>query len=111
MANGLQGKSTKKTVDSKRKDLSSQNKKIVWFARFIIVVGLLNAVATIPQVLQIWVGKDATGVSLLSWSYYTFYTAMFLLYGIVHRELVIVISYSASLILFVFIVVGTAIYS
>ena len=74
-------------------------------------MGIFNAVATIPQVLEIWVGQDAAGVSLVSWSYYTFGSIMFLIYGIIHKEIPIIVNYSAALILYLLIVLGTVMYS
>ncbi|MDB5161762.1 MAG: hypothetical protein JWM52_270 [Candidatus Saccharibacteria bacterium] len=107
----LHHQSLRRRVHSKKEKYPHPNLKIRWFDRFIILVGILNAVATIPQVLQIWIGQDATGVSLISWSYYTFGSVMFLIYGLIHRELPIIVNYSIALMLYALIVIGTLIYS
>lgn len=111
MANALHHQSLRKRVHSKKQKFPHPNPRIAWFDRFIILVGLLNAVATIPQVLQIWIGQDASGISLISWSYYTFGSTMFLLYGIIHKEIPIIVNYSAALVLYALIVLGTLMYS
>ena len=88
----------------------SKNKAVAMFDRLIIVVGVGGAIATLPQVIQIWSTQDATGVSLISWSYYLFSASMFLIYGLIHRAIPIIINYGAALFLYFLIVLGTAIY-
>jgi len=111
MTTALHHQSLRKRVHSKKQKYPHPNKKVAWFDRLIILVGVFNAVATIPQVLQIWIGQDATGVSLTSWSYYTFGSMMFLIYGIIHKEIPIIVNYSAALMLYALIVLGTIMYS
>lgn len=111
MANALHHQSLRKRVHSKRQKYPHPNKFIAWFDKLIILVGILNAVATIPQVLQIWIGQDASGVSVVSWSYYAFGSVMFLLYGIIHKEIPIIVNYSAAMVLYILIVLGTLMYS
>ncbi len=41
---------------------------------------------TIPQVLTIWVGHQAAGVSLLSWSAYLLSAVFWLWYGLQKRD-------------------------
>jgi uncharacterized protein with PQ loop repeat len=103
--------SLRKRVHLKKQKYPHPNKAIAMFDRLMIVLGALNAVATLPQVLQIWIGKDATGVSLISWSYYCFYATMFLIYGLIHKEAPIIIAYSLALVLYFLIVIGTLLYS
>jgi uncharacterized protein with PQ loop repeat len=95
-----------------RKDkYPNSNKFIAWFDRLIILVGVLNAAATTPQALQIWMSQDASGVSLISWSYYLFGSIMFVIYGLIHKTIPILINYSLCLVIYFFIVIGIVIYS
>src|SRR5262249_24345631 len=54
--------------------------------------GLLGAMSiftmtmTIPQVLTIWVGQQATGVSIVSWSAYLVSAVLWLWFGIRKRD-------------------------
>jgi uncharacterized protein with PQ loop repeat len=41
---------------------------------------------TIPQVLTIWVGRQAAGVSLLSWSAYLISAVLWFWYGLMKRD-------------------------
>lgn len=111
MSDALHHQNLRKRVHSKKQKYPHPNKFIAWFDRVIILVGMLNAVATLPQVLQIWVGQNADGVSVISWSYYAFGSVMFLIYGIIHKELPIIINYAAAMLLYVLIVIGTLMYS
>lgn len=110
MSHALHHQSLRKRVHSKRQKYPHPNPAIAWFDRLIIAVGIVNAIATIPQVLQIWVSQDATGVSLVSWSYYAFAAVMFLIYGFLHRELPIIVNYSVASLLYVLVVIGTYLY-
>lgn len=73
-------------------------------------MGILNLFATMPQVYSIWHGKDAAGVSTLSWGYYTVFTAVLLLYGWVHGAKPIIAIYAGSVILYGAIFIGSIIY-
>ena len=100
-----------------RKRIHSKNEKyphpkswIKWFDRFIIVAGVGTVIATVPQVLEIWVNQSADSVSTISWAYYTFYALIFTVYGIIHKEFPIIFNYSIASVLYVMIVVGSVIY-
>ncbi len=52
----------------------------------------LALILTIPQITKVWLGRNASGLSLISWITYAFTNSIWLLYGIVHKEKVIAIS-------------------
>ncbi|MBU1975331.1 MAG: hypothetical protein KKG59_02910 [Nanoarchaeota archaeon] len=78
--------------------------KLIFFAGFLAII------MTIPQVLKIWVGQNASGVSIWSWSAYLFTTLIWLGYGIVHKDKAIIFAYSPFLILHPLIIIGTVLY-
>jgi uncharacterized protein with PQ loop repeat len=49
-------------------------------------LSIFTMVMTIPQVLTIWVGRQAAGVSLLSWSAYLVSAVLWFWYGIMKRD-------------------------
>ena len=49
-------------------------------------LSIFTMLMTIPQVLTIWVGHQAAGVSLLSWSAYLISAVLWLWYGIMKRD-------------------------
>jgi uncharacterized protein with PQ loop repeat len=102
--------SIRKRALNGKKPYPHQNVWINFLDKFIIALGVINIFATLPQVLQIWIGQDASGVSVISWSYYTFFSFMLFLYGLVHREKPIIITYSFSFILYGLIAFGALTY-
>ena len=54
--------------------------------RVLRIVSLFTMVMTVPQVLTIWVGHNASGVSILSWGTYLFSALLWLVYGIRKRD-------------------------
>ncbi|MFN7991686.1 MAG: hypothetical protein U0R44_06020 [Candidatus Micrarchaeia archaeon] len=78
--------------------------------RLVFIVALTGVVMTVPQVFEIWVMKNPSGVSLISWSAYTLASAFWVVYGIAHREKTIMVVYSLYTVLNALIVAGILIY-
>ena len=76
----------------------------------VYVVSIASPILTIPQVLDIYVGKDASGVSALSWGAYTVFTVPWLLYGVVHKDKILIFNNILWLFLNTVIFVGALIY-
>jgi len=55
--------------------------------KFIYFIGIFGPVMTIPQVWEIWVGKTASGVSVLSWGAYVLTSFFWLTYAIYHNSI------------------------
>jgi len=49
-------------------------------------MSIFTMVMTVPQVLDIWVGHQAAGVSILSWSAYLVSAVLWLWFGIRRRD-------------------------
>jgi uncharacterized protein with PQ loop repeat len=49
-------------------------------------MSVFTMVMTVPQVLEIWVGHQAAGVSILSWSAYLVSAVLWLWFGIRRRD-------------------------
>ncbi|MBL8159089.1 hypothetical protein JNJ66_01395 [Candidatus Saccharibacteria bacterium] len=96
---------------ARRAKKTASGRGLALLDKAIIVLGLLNTVATLPQVLQIWIGRDASGVSLFSWAYYVVFAVLLLIYGIAHREKPIIVTYSGGVVCYSLIVVGIVLYS
>lgn len=89
---------------------STSSARVAFFDKIIILLGICNIIATLPQVIQIWVSQDASGISLVSWGYYSFFACMLLIYGIIHKEKPIIINYTGGTILFTLVWLGAFIY-
>ena len=59
----------------------------------VLVVGIIGPVATIPQILKIYLTQNAAGVSALSWGTWALLDIPWILYGLAHRERPIAITY------------------
>jgi len=78
--------------------------------RAVYVVGAIGPLMTLPQIIKIWIEKDAAGVSIITWSAYLFYGVFWLIYGIMHREKPIIFAYIFWVTLQAFVVIGAIIY-
>lgn len=78
------------------------------FDKLIVVLGLVNVLATVPQIVQIWQSPHAKAISLISWTYYTAYAIALLIYAILIKSKPMIITYSANTIIY-FAVVASAI--
>ena len=95
----------------KRKEPFPNSNKLKRFMdKAVIAVGIISFLFTIPQVTKIWVGKDAAGVSLISWVTFTIAAVFWLIYGILHKEKPIIITYAGWIIIDFIIVLGILIY-
>jgi len=52
------------------------------FEKFMLIFALIEPLATIPQIYNIWIYKDTSGVSLVTWTFYSLTSFIWLLYGI-----------------------------
>jgi uncharacterized protein with PQ loop repeat len=78
--------------------------------RSIYVVGILGPIMSIPQAQIIWEEKNAQSLSLLTWTSYLFIGIIWLIYGIVHKERPIVITYLGWFVVHIVIIVGILLY-
>ena len=54
--------------------------------RFLLGTSIFTMAMTVPQVWAIWVGHQAAGVSILSWSAYFASALLWLLFGILQHD-------------------------
>lgn len=78
--------------------------------RVVFAVGIIGPVITIPQILLIYVGKNAAGVSAVSYFGLAILNVPWILYGLVHRERPIVVAYSLWFFVNLIIATGAVLY-
>jgi uncharacterized protein with PQ loop repeat len=71
---------------------------------------LILPIMTIPQIYEIWVKRNAAGVSSATWLAYTSGSALWLVYGVVHREKPIFIANTIMVIVQFIVLIGSLIY-
>jgi uncharacterized protein with PQ loop repeat len=74
------------------------------------VAGIASPIATLPQLFQIWISQNASGISLITWVSYLLIVTIMTLYGIIHKEKPLIIMYSSLVIIDLLIIVGIIIY-
>ena len=67
-------------------------------------------IMNIPQVLKIWMEKDASGVSMLSWASFSVISVMWFIYGMLHKERPVMIMNFALVFMQLSIVLGVYLY-
>ena len=73
-------------------------------------MSIFTMLMTVPQVLTIWVGRNAGGVSLLSWGTYLFSACLWLVYGIQKRDKTIYLACIGWIVLDAAVVIGIVIH-
>lgn len=79
--------------------------------RLIGSLSVFTMLMTIPQVLTIWVGQQATGVSLLSWSAYLVSAILWLWYGLQKKDRNIYLPCIGWIVLDGAVIVGVLVYA
>lgn len=91
---------------SNREDFASQTR----FTRVLGAMSVFTMLMTVPQVLTIWVGHQAAGVSLLSWSAYLLSALLWFWYGIQKRDKNIYLACIGWIVLDAAVISGTVVY-
>lgn len=73
-------------------------------------LSVFTMLMTVPQVLAIWVGRAAHGVSLASWTAYLLGACLWLAYGVQKRDRTIWVACIGWILLDAAIVVGVLVY-
>ena len=73
-------------------------------------LSVFTMLMTVPQVLTIWVSRDAGGVSLVSWLSYLLAACLWFVYGVQKRDKTIYLACVGWVLLDVAIVVGVLVH-
>ena len=100
----------RKRVHHKLKEYPHSNKFIRCFDKFLLFVAIISPLLVLPQIFQIYVMKDASGVSALSWGLFALFNIPWVGYGILHKDKPIVVGYSLWFVANVIVVIGALMY-
>lgn len=92
MRSGFHHLHVRKRIYKKHERYPHPDKLKRYFDEAIYVVAILGPVTNIPQFLKVWIYKDASGVSLISWTGFSILSVVWLVYGILHKEKPIIIT-------------------
>ncbi len=107
---GLHHFHVRKRIHQKHETYPHPDKWINFMDKAVYVVGAIGPLMTLPQLMKIWVEKNATGVSVASWTGFLLYAIFWLIYGIMHREKPIIFAYILWVTLQALVVIGIIIY-
>jgi uncharacterized protein with PQ loop repeat len=79
--------------------------------RVLRLLSVLTMIMTVPQILTIWVGGNADGVSLASWASYLFTACLWFVYGIQKRDKTIYLACVGWVLLDAAVVIGVIVHS
>jgi uncharacterized protein with PQ loop repeat len=74
-------------------------------------IGLVGPVITIPQLIQVWMTQDASGLSLVTWGTWILIGVFWLLYGLSKNDRALVYSYMAWIVVEGGVIAGIVAYS
>lgn len=97
-------------VDQEKHERLHTKRYVRFIDKTVYLVAIFAPLMTIPQILAIWVNRNAQDVSLTTWILYTFAALFWLLYGIAHRNKPIIISNILWVVMQVPIIIGVLIY-
>jgi uncharacterized protein with PQ loop repeat len=78
--------------------------------RIVRLLSVLTMLMTVPQVLTIWVGGNAAGVSLVSWLAYLFAAFLWFVYGLQKHDKTIYLACVGWVILDAAVVIGVIVH-
>ena len=73
-------------------------------------LSVFTLLMTVPQVLTIWVGRDAGGVSLVSWMSYLFSACLWFVYGMQKHDKTIYLACIGWILLDTAVVIGVIVH-
>ena len=73
----------------------------------VVIFGIL---LTIPQIKEVWIDRNAAGVSAMTWAAYVVVSIFWLIYGITHKEKPIIMSSALWIIAYGLVVIGAVLY-
>jgi uncharacterized protein with PQ loop repeat len=74
-------------------------------------VSVATMIMTVPQVLSIWIGRDAGAVSLVAWASYLFSACLWFVYGLRKKDKTIYLACMGWILLDTAVVIGVIVYS
>lgn len=83
---GLHHQQTRKRIYKNLEVYPHTDKHKNFVDKLVYISSILTPIFTLPQVLKIWIYKSASDVSLFTWGPYLVFAAIWLWYGILHKD-------------------------
>jgi len=98
--------SVRKRIHKKFEKYPHDKKLKRYVDKLVLIVAVLAPVMALPQVFKIWIEKNASGVSLVTWITLLIFSFVWLGYGILHKEKPIITTSVLWIFVQILIVVG-----
>ncbi len=76
----------------------------------ILAVAVIGPMANIPQIIQLYSSRDAGSLSIITWLFFVLFNLLWMLYGIAHKEKLIMTASISAVIFQIPIIIGILIY-
>jgi uncharacterized protein with PQ loop repeat len=83
---------------------------VIFLEKITIVAGVIGPLMVLPQIYKIYSSHDASGVSTLSWFAFGVLDIPFIIYGAVHKDTPIILTYTLWFIANFGVAIGAIIY-
>lgn len=94
MYSGLHHIHVRKRITKKELETYPSPRRLVKLLdKVLLVVAIVAPLTTLPQIIQIFQTHDSSNISGITWGLYAFFNLFWLVYGIVHKEKPIIITY------------------
>ena len=110
MAHAIHHIHRRKRVHQKLEEYPHKHPGIRFLDNLLIAIAIIGPMNNLPQIIKIFAIKDATGVSVLSFSLFILFDIPWVVYGFVHKEKPIIIAYVLWLITNMIVVFGAILY-
>ncbi|MCA9390418.1 hypothetical protein KC571_03360 [candidate division WWE3 bacterium] len=80
------------------------------FEKLMVIAAIVGPLASLPQGIDIYVTQNSSGVSLLTWILFLVISFLWFVYGLIHKEKLIILTYILYIIFDFFIIVGILMY-
>ncbi|MBR9677544.1 hypothetical protein GOV04_05360 [Candidatus Woesearchaeota archaeon] len=84
--------------------------KMRFLDELVNIIAILFPITMIPQMWGIWVNKQTSGVSAITWVGFFILTIPLLAYAYVHKEKKLFLMYSLFIVAYIFILIGLVMY-
>ncbi|MEK7068704.1 MAG: PQ-loop domain-containing transporter [Patescibacteria group bacterium] len=108
--NGLHHVHTRKRIYQNLEQYPSPSLFKRLLDRAIYAAAVATPLALVPQVVQVYMARDASGLSFPTWGLLFGIGLLWLLYGIVHREAPLIVTHTALMMIHVAIIVAILLY-
>jgi uncharacterized protein with PQ loop repeat len=100
----------RKRIHVKHEKYPSKNKWKRFLDKIMYPIAFIGPLMMIPQILKIYIAKDASALAASTWILFFFISIMWMIYGATHKDKVIFSSNIAWLISYAFLIAGIILY-